>query len=91
MEISETPEGLKKQTTNREGTVTRSTPGMESERKAVVVVVVVVVVCNEDKVNQVTLKCKWVEDEIPDADQYRYLGVDISKDSSWDKTHSKSK
>ena len=38
-----------------------------------------VVVCNEDKVNPVTFKWKWGEDELPIADQYTYLGVEISK------------
>ena len=38
-----------------------------------------VVVCNEGKVNPVTFKWKWGEDELPIADQYTYLGVEISK------------
>ena len=38
------------------------------------------VVCNEDKVKPITFKWKWGEDELPIADQYAYLGVDISKD-----------
>ncbi|MEP5446747.1 hypothetical protein, partial [Ekhidna sp.] len=29
---------------------------------------------------------KWREDELPIVDQYTYLGVDMSKDCSWD-TH----
>ena len=43
-----------------------------------------VVVCNEDKVNPVTLKGKWGEGELPIANQYAYLGVEISKGCSWD-------
>ena len=46
-----------------------------------------VVVCNEDKVNPVTFRWKWGEDEIPIVDHYyvyMYLGVEISKDCSWD-------
>ena len=43
-----------------------------------------VVVCNEDKVSPVIFKCKWGEDELPIADRYTYLGVDISNDCSWD-------
>ena len=43
-----------------------------------------VVVCNEDKVNPVTFKWNWGEDELPIVDQYTYLGVDISKDCSRD-------
>ena len=43
-----------------------------------------VVVCNEDKVNPGNLKRKWGEDELPIVDQYTYLGVEISKDCSWD-------
>ena len=45
-----------------------------------------VVVCNEDKENPVTFKWKWGPDELPIVDQYTYLGVEISKDCSWD-TH----
>ena len=43
-----------------------------------------VVVCNEDKVHSVNFKWKWGEDKLPTADQYIYLGVEISKDCSWD-------
>ena len=46
--------------------------------------VVAVVVCNKDKVNPVTFKWKWGTDEVPIADQYTYLGVEISQDYSWD-------
>ena len=38
-----------------------------------------VVVCNEDKVNPVTFKWKWAEDELPIADNYTSFGVEISK------------
>ena len=43
-----------------------------------------VVVRNEDKGNPVSFKWKWGEDELPIVDQYTYLGVEISKDCSWD-------
>ena len=43
-----------------------------------------VVVCNEDEVNAVSFKWKWEEGELPIVDQYTYLGVEISKDCSWD-------
>ena len=43
-----------------------------------------VVVCNEDKVNPVNFKWKWGEDELQIVDQCTYLGVEISKDCSWD-------
>ena len=43
-----------------------------------------VIACNEDKVNPVTFKWKWGEDELPIADQYTYIGVEISKECSWD-------
>ena len=42
------------------------------------------VVCNEDKVNSATFKWKWGEDDLTIVDQYTYLGVEISKDCSWD-------
>ena len=41
-------------------------------------------VCIKEKVNPVTFKWKWGEDELPSADQYPYLGVKVSKDCSWD-------
>ena len=41
-------------------------------------------VCNEDKVNPVNIKWKWGVAEVPIVDQYTYLGVEISKDCSWD-------
>ena len=45
-----------------------------------------VVVCKEDNVNPVSFSWKWGEDELPIVDRYTYLGVEISKDCSWD-TH----
>ena len=51
----------------------------DSERKKCAVVL-----CNEDKGNPVNFKWKWGEDELPVADQYTYLGVEISKECSWD-------
>ena len=30
------------------------------------------------------IKWKWGEDELTIVDQYMYLGIDISKDCSWD-------
>ena len=45
-----------------------------------------VAVCNEDKVNPVDFSWKWGEDELPIVDRETYLGVDISKNCSWD-TH----
>ena len=42
------------------------------------------VVYNEDKVNPVNFKWKSGGDELPIADQYMYLGVEISRDCSWD-------
>ena len=41
-------------------------------------------VCNEDKVNPVNFQLKGGEDGLPIVDQYTYLGVEISKDCSWD-------
>ena len=37
------------------------------------------VVCMEDKVNPVSFEWTWGEDELPIADQCKYLGADISK------------
>ena len=45
-----------------------------------------VVVCNEDKANPIKFSWKWGEEELPIVDHYTYLGVEISKDCSWD-TH----
>ena len=39
---------------------------------------------NEDEEKPVTFKWKWGEDELPIADQYTYLGVEIPKEYSWD-------
>ena len=40
-----------------------------------------------DEVNpKIIFSLKWGEDELPIIDQYTYLGVDTSKDCSWD-TH----
>ena len=43
-----------------------------------------IVVCDEDKVNPINFNWKWGEDKLPIVDQYTYLGVEISKDCSWD-------
>ena len=43
-----------------------------------------VVVCNEDEGFRVTFKWKWGEHELSIADQYTHLGIEISKDCSWD-------
>ena len=43
-----------------------------------------VLVCNEDKKKTVEFKWKWGGEELPIVDQYTYLGVEISKDCSWD-------
>ena len=75
--MSETPEGLQKQMEK----------ALEDTRKWRVTANVkncAVVVCNEDKVNPVTFKWKWVEDELPIADQRTDLGVDVTKESFWD-------
>ena len=50
----------------------------DNERKTARNSSTVVVVCNEDKVNPVTFKWKWGEDELPIADQYTYLDVEMS-------------
>ena len=44
----------------------------------------IVVVCNEEKVNPVTFKGRWGEDELLISDQYTYLGVKISTECSRD-------
>ena len=43
-----------------------------------------VVVCNEDKVNMVTVKRKWGADHLPIVYQYTFLGLQVSKYCSWD-------
>ena len=75
--IPETPEGLQNQVE-----IT-----LEYTRKWRVTANVknyAVVVCNEEKSNRVYFKWQWGEDEFPIVDQYMYLGVEISKDCSWD-------
>ena len=77
--IEETPEGLQK----------RAKEALEYTRKWRVTTnvkkcAVVVIVCNEDKVNPVNFEWKWGEDKLPIVKQYVYLGVEISKDCSWD-------
>ena len=42
------------------------------------------VVCNKDKMNPISFSRKWGEDKLPIVDQYTCLGVEISKDCSWD-------
>ena len=77
--ISETPEGLQKQTDN----------AVEYTRKWRVTANVkkcAVVICNEDKVDPAIISWKRGEDELPIVDRCTYLGVEISKDCSWD-TH----
>ena len=44
----------------------------------------VVVQYNEDKVNPVTFRWKWGVDEFPIVDRYTYVGVEVSKECSWD-------
>ena len=75
--ISETPEGLQQQ-------IEKALDYTREWRVAADVKKCAVVVCNEDKVNPVNFKRKWGEDELPIVDQYTYLGVEISKDCSWD-------
>ena len=80
--ITERPEGLQKQVEK----------ALEYTRKWTVTTNVkkcAVVVCNEGKVNPVTFKWKWGEDELPIAHQSTYPGVEISKECSWD-AHNKS-
>ena len=82
MGMSETPEGLQKQISKallRE--YTRKWSMTANVKKCAVLV------CSEDnEVNTVSFKSKWGEDELPIVDQYNtcYLGVEISKDCSWD-------
>ena len=49
-----------------------------------------VVVCNEDKVNLVTFKWKWGEDDLPILDQYTYHGIRDLKGLLLGCTHSES-
>ena len=72
MGVSETPPRLQKQ----------EEKALEYTRKWRVTANVkkcAVIVCNEDKVNPVPFKWKWGEDGLSIADQYTYLGVEISK------------
>ena len=39
---------------------------------------VLILLCNENKVNPATFKWKQGEDELPIADQYTYVGVEMS-------------
>lgn len=75
--ISETPEGLQKQIDAALG-YTRKWRLSANVGKCVVVV------CNEDKENPVEFTWKWGEEELPVVDKYTYLGVEISKECSWD-------
>ena len=78
--ISGTPERLQKQIKEALEYTTKKCRVTANVKKCAVVS------CNEDKVNPVELSWKWGEDELPIVDQYTYLGVDVSKDRSWD-TH----
>ena len=75
--ISERPEGSQKQ-------IVKALEYTRKWRVAANVKTCAVVVCNEDKVNPVTFKCKWGEDEIPIVNQQSYLGVKMSNACSWD-------
>ena len=77
--MSETPKGWQKQI-EKALEYTRRWRVTANVKKCAVVLVVY----NEDKVNPVNFKWKWGEDELPIADPYTYLGVEISKDCSWD-------
>ena len=75
--ISETPEGLQKKIGNTLEYTSKWRVTWHVNKCAVVV-------CNEYMVNPVYFSWKQGEDELPIADQYTYLGVDISKDCSRD-------
>ena len=75
--VSETPEGLQEQIDAAVG-YTRKWRLSANVGKCAVVV------CNEDKKNPVEFKWKWGEEELPVVDKYTYLGVEISKECSWD-------
>ena len=75
--ISETPNGLQKQ-------IEKALEYTRKWRVTANVKKCAVVVCNEDKVDPENFKWKWGEDEVPIVDQYTHLGVEISKDCSWD-------
>ena len=74
--ISETPQGLQQ--------IEKTVEYIRKWRVTANVKKCAVVVCNEDKGNPVKFKWKWGEDELPIADQHTYLGVEISKECSWD-------
>ena len=75
--ISEAPEGLQEQI-GKALDYTRKWKVTANVKKCAVVV------CIEDKVNPAKFKRKWGEDELPIVDQFTYLGVELSKDCSWD-------
>ena len=75
--ISETPEGWQKQI-EKAPEYTRKWRVTANVKKCAVVI------CNEDRGNPVKFKRKWGEDELPIVDQYTLLGVETSKDCSWD-------
>ena len=77
--VSETPEGLQQQIEKALECTTKWRVTAKVKKYAVVAVV-----CNEDKVNAADFKWKRGEDELPIVDQYTYLGVETSKDCSWD-------
>ena len=76
----ETPEGLQKQSEKAPEYTEKWGVTANVEKCAVIVAVV----CIEDKVNPVSFKWRWGEDELPIVDRYTYRGVNISKDCSWD-------
>ena len=73
--ISERPEGSQKQ-------IVKALEYTRKWRVAANVKTCAAVVCNEDKVNPVTLKRRWGEDTLLIVDQYTYLDLEVSKDSS---------
>ncbi|CAB1099916.1 unnamed protein product [Ectocarpus sp. CCAP 1310/34] len=75
--VSETPEGLQEQIDAAVG-YTRKWRLSANVGKCAVVV------CSEEKKNPVEFKWKWGEEELPVVDRYTYLGVEISKECSWD-------
>ena len=76
--ISDAPEGLQKQ-------IEKALEYTRKWRVTANVSKCVVLVCNEDKKSPVEFKWKWGEEELLIVDQqYTYLGVEISKNCSWD-------
>ena len=76
--ISETPEGLQRQ-------IEKALEYTRKWRVTANVKKCAVVECNENiEVNPVNLKWKWGKGELPVVDKHTYLGVEISKDCSWD-------